>query len=107
LTKPGPGVEGLQAERTSLAWTRTSFGVLANGALLTLKDFHSFSGPLRLVAAAVAVILALFTYLIGIGRQRTLARRPLPPRITPRRQVYLVGTSVLVLILLAAFALSF
>jgi uncharacterized membrane protein YidH (DUF202 family) len=105
LTKPGPGVEGLQAERTSLAWTRTSFGVLANGALLMLKDFHSFSGPLRLVAAALAVILALFTYLVGIRRQRTLARRPLPRRITARRQVYLVGTSVLVLILLAALAL--
>ena len=73
--------DGLQSERTALAWTRTSLAVLANGALLMMKDIHTGSDPPRMVAAGCAVVLALSTYLIGIRRQRTLARRPLPQRI--------------------------
>ena len=40
-----PRANGLPAERTTLAWTRTSFAFLANGALLTLKDLHSYYPP--------------------------------------------------------------
>ena len=97
---------GLQAERTALAWTRTSFAVLANGALLILRDFHSYAGLLRLAAAGLAVTVTLSTYLIGVRRQRTLGRRPLPQRITPGREVHLVGISVLVLIFTSALALT-
>ena len=96
---------GLQPERTALAWTRTSFAVLANGALLMVRNFHGHNGAFRLFAVGLAVTVALSTYLIGRLRQRTLARRPLPRRITPRRQVYFVGMSVLVLILVSALAL--
>jgi uncharacterized membrane protein YidH (DUF202 family) len=96
---------GLQAERTTLAWTRTSLAVLVNGALLLIRDIHSYAGPLGLVATGLAAVLALSTYLIGVGRQRTLARRPLPDRISPRREVYLVGTSVVVLILISMLSL--
>lgn len=95
---------GLQSERTALAWTRTSLAVLANGALLMMKDFHAGSDPPQVVAAGCAVILAIFTYLIGIRRQRTLARRPLPRRITPRREVHLVAASILLLIFISALA---
>jgi hypothetical protein len=97
---------GLPAERTALAWTRTSFAVLANGALLILRDFHSYDGPLRFLGAGLAVAFALSTYLISIRRQRTLGRRPLPSRITPRREVHLIGVSVLALTLVSALALS-
>lgn len=97
---------GLQAERTALAWTRTAFAVLANGAILTLRDFHSYSGPLRFLGAGLAVTFALSTYLISTRRQRTLGSRPVPNRITPRREVYLVGVSVLTLTLVSALALS-
>jgi uncharacterized membrane protein YidH (DUF202 family) len=96
--------DGLQPERTALAWTRTSLAVLANGALLMMKDFHTFGDPFRLVAAGCAVVLALSTYLIGVRRQRTLARRPLPRRITPRREVHLVAASTLLLILITVVA---
>jgi uncharacterized membrane protein YidH (DUF202 family) len=96
---------GLQAERTALAWTRTSLGVLANGALLMLKGFHGYTGWVRIVAVALALTLALSTYLIGTRRQRTLGCHPLPQRITPRREVYLLGTSVLVLVVISAVAL--
>jgi hypothetical protein len=83
--------------------------VLANGALLmaimATSSFHAYNGSGRLVAVGLAGILALITCLIGRRRQRTLTHRPLPQRITPCREVYLVGISVLVLILVAAVAL--
>ncbi|OBG19362.1 DUF202 domain-containing protein [Mycobacterium sp. 852002-51057_SCH5723018] len=86
------------ADRTALAWTRTSFAFLANGALLTIRNLH---GPLRVtevVPAFLAAAVALGTYLIAVQRQRTLQQDPVPARITPRRQVYLLGIAVLVLI---------
>ena len=86
------------AARTTLSWTRTSFAFLANGALLTVRNLH---GPLRVtqvIPAILAAAVALGTYLIARQRQRTLQLDPLPARITPRRQVYLLGIAVLVLI---------
>jgi uncharacterized membrane protein YidH (DUF202 family) len=105
MTNFGPRDGGLAAERTALAWTRTLLAVLANGALLMVRSNHGCNGSVRLFAVDFAVTLALITCLIGRRRQRTLAHRPLPQRITPRREVYLVGISVLVLILVAAVAL--
>jgi len=51
-------------------------------------------------------VLALSTYLIGFRRQRLLAQRPLPDRISPRREVYLTGGAVVALILISALALT-
>jgi hypothetical protein len=51
-------------------------------------------------------VLALSTYLIGFRRQRLLAQRPLPDRISPRREVYLTGVAVVALILISALALT-
>ena len=93
---------GLQAERTTLAWTRTSFAILANGALLSIKNLHGHHGLAGLIPAGLAGALALCTYLIALNRQRTLGHRPLPTRITPRRPVYLVGVAVLLLIVVTA-----
>jgi uncharacterized membrane protein YidH (DUF202 family) len=105
LTNFGPRDGGLAAERTALAWTRTLLAVLANGALLMVRSIHGYNGSVRLFAVGLAVTLASITCLIGKQRQRTRAHHPLPQRITPRREVYLVGISVLVLILVAAVAL--
>lgn len=58
------------------------------------------------MAAGVAAVLALWIYLIGVRRQRLLARRPLPDRISPRREVYLAGTSIVALILISVLALT-
>jgi uncharacterized membrane protein YidH (DUF202 family) len=102
---------GLQPERRALAWTRTSFAVLANGALLMVRNLHGEfgfrgdNGSFRHFAVGLAVALALCTYLIGVRRQRTLARRPLPQRVTPRREVHLVGIAVLVLIVASTLTL--
>jgi uncharacterized membrane protein YidH (DUF202 family) len=95
-----------QPERTSLAWTRTSLAVLANGAILLIRDTHGKPGAAQLVAAGIAALLALATYLIGVRRQRMLAHRPLPDRISPRREVYLTGGSIIALIVISALALT-
>jgi hypothetical protein len=76
--------------------------MLANGVLLSLKDTRS---AVHVAAAVAAAVLALSTYLIGARRQRLLARRPLPDRISPRREVYLTGASVIALIMISALAL--
>jgi uncharacterized membrane protein YidH (DUF202 family) len=104
LSSPAPD-RGLQAERTRLAWTRTSFGLLANGGLLTLKDLHNHGGQTAApILAALAVTTALITYLIAVQRQRTLALRPLPTRITARLQVHVIGIAALVLIVVTAIS---
>jgi len=51
-------------------------------------------------------MLALSIYLIGVKRQRLLARRPLPDRISARREVYLTGASIIALILISALSLT-
>jgi uncharacterized membrane protein YidH (DUF202 family) len=96
---------GLQAERTALAWTRTSFAVLANGALLVLKDLRGEDGLLGLVPPSLAAAVALGIFLIGAGRQRRLGHRPLPPRIAARRTVRVVGLAVVALVIATAIAL--
>jgi uncharacterized membrane protein YidH (DUF202 family) len=95
-----------QAERTRLAWTRTSLVVLANGALLLLADAHRDASALRFVAVAFAALLALSTYLIAARRQRMLAKHPLPKHISPRREVYLVGAATIVLIVMSAVSVT-
>ncbi len=95
-----------QPERTALAWTRTSFAVLANGAVLLLRTTQSGVGPLHLVGAALAALLAASTYLLGVRRQRILAQRPLPEQISPRREVFLTGASVIGLISISLLAVA-
>lgn len=93
-----------QPERTRLAWTRTSFALLINGAMLTIKNLHG-GGLASLIPALLAAGVAACTCVIALQRQRTLEQRPLPARITPRRQVYIVGISTMVLIIVTAVVL--
>ncbi len=104
VSRKGPE-DGLQAERTALAWSRTSFGVLGNGALLLLRDLHHYSGPLRLAPAALAIVVALLTYIIGRRRQRLLRTRPAPSSLGAGREIHLIGVSVIALIIVTALAL--
>ena len=94
----------LTAERTALAWTRTSFAFLANGALLMIKNLHGPVGPTGLIPALLAAAVALGTYLIALRRQRTLQQHPIPSRIAPRRPVYMIGVAMLVLIVVTTVA---
>jgi uncharacterized membrane protein YidH (DUF202 family) len=105
LTRSGaPRPSSLPAERTILAWTRTSFAFLVNGALLTIKDWHGAKGPASLIPPTLAGAAALCSFLVALQRQRTLGQRPIPSRITPRRAVHIVGTAVVVLIVVTVFA---
>jgi uncharacterized membrane protein YidH (DUF202 family) len=100
LTGPGG-----PAERTTLAWTRTSFAFLVNGVLLALKDVHGAGQRVgALLPAGVACVAALGTFVIARRRQHTLAQRPLPSPITARRQVYVVGYAALALTITTAIA---
>jgi len=91
-------------ERTTLAWTRTSFAFLANGALLMIKNLHDSTGPAAYIPALLAGAVALVTFLIAVQRQHTLQQDPLPKRVTPRRQVHVIGAAVLVLIVVTMVA---
>lgn len=72
--------------------------LLANGVVLLVKDFSLVRGGVPPALAAFAAVTALSAYLIGVRRYRTLSLRPLPRRITSRREIYVVGVSVLGLI---------
>ena len=106
MTQPqaDPLASTLPAERTILAWTRTSFAFLVNGALLSLKGLHGVTAVTALILTGSAGAAALGTYVIGMRRQRTLQQRPLPTDITPRRQVYLIGIATLLLIAMTTAA---
>ncbi len=80
--------------------------MLANGLILLLRGPRAHTGPLQMVAAGVAGILAASTYLVGLRRQRLLAQRPLPQRLSPRREVYLTTLSVVGLILISELSLT-
>lgn len=96
---------GLQAQRTSLSWTRTAFAVLGNGVLLMLHDVAHHRAGFGLIAAVVAVAVALLVFLVGMRRQRALACQPLPGRITPALEVHVVTVGVLVLIVVSVLSL--
>lgn len=100
-----PTDDGLQPERTALSWSRTSLGVFGNGALLLLRDLHHYTGPLRLLPAGLAAVIAVATYLVGRKRQRLLVQRPLPDQLAALWQIRSIGGSVLVLIVVTALAL--
>ena len=89
--------------RTMLSLAIALSALLANGALLTIKNLHT--GLPGLIPALLAAAVASCTCVIALQRQRTLEQRPLPTRITPRRQVYIVGIAVLVLITVTSVAL--
>jgi uncharacterized membrane protein YidH (DUF202 family) len=92
------------ADRTTLAWTRTSFAFLGNGALLMIRNLHGPVGPWELIPALLAAAVALGTYLIALRRQRTLQRHPLAARISARRPVHLIGTAVPALVVVTMVA---
>jgi uncharacterized membrane protein YidH (DUF202 family) len=94
---PGLSDRGLQAERTALSWSRTSFAFLVNGALLMIRNLHGAVGPAGMIPALLAGAVALVTYLISFQRQRIL-QHPAGTRITARRPVYTIGIASLLLI---------
>lgn len=69
---------GLAAERTALAWTRTSLALLANGALVLVRHLRPEGGPAELALALGAAALAVVFALVGRSRSRLLRRGAIP-----------------------------
>lgn len=86
-----PATDGLQPERTALAWSRTSLGALANAALPLFRDTEHHSGPLRLLPTLMALVIVVVAYAIGQRRLTALRSRPIPPSRSIRRQIHAIG----------------
>lgn len=105
MTETSPSDAGLQAERTGLAWSRTSLGVGANALLLAVREVgYGRFGPASAVAA-LALVLAVAVSLYGRRRTLRLRRAPLPVPLAPARAVPILGGSVAVLALLSGLVL--
>ncbi len=86
---------GLQAERTLLSWDRTALGLLANGALLLLRDVQPL-GAARLVPAGAALLLAVLCALAGRRRAKRIGA-PTVMVAAPTLEVVGLGATVTVL----------
>jgi uncharacterized membrane protein YidH (DUF202 family) len=75
MTDAAPPVAGLQAERTQLAWARTSLSFGAATALLARTDFGVVARCVVLVLAAAGTTAV---WLAGRARQREFAAGPQP-----------------------------
>jgi uncharacterized membrane protein YidH (DUF202 family) len=86
---------GLQAERTRLAWSRTSLSFAAVGALL-LHTGISTGNRLHELPGLIALCSAAATYFLGVGRYHATTRK------VPREQPMTSAGSVRALSALTA-----
>ncbi len=100
-----PSDAGLQAERTGLAWSRTSLGVAANAALLAIRELGHAKLGLALVPASLALVLAVATAIYGRHRTRALRHAPRPAPLAPSRAVLGVGSGVVLLGILSGIVI--
>lgn len=75
MTDAAPPAAGLQAERTQLAWARTS---LAFGAITALLARSDFGGVARCIVLVLAVAGTTAVWLARRTRQREFASRACP-----------------------------
>ena len=97
-TRPmSPSDAGVQAERTGLAWSRTSLGVAANAALLAVREIGHAGTPLAFVPAVLGLLIAAATAVYGRRRTAHLRHSPLPVPLAPHIAVPVLGTAVVAL----------
>jgi uncharacterized membrane protein YidH (DUF202 family) len=81
---------GLQAERTSLAWSRTALAVLANALLILRSGWANERDPIMLLGL-VLLLAAAAVYWLGYGRRRELLAGRSAPRNVVIRAVAIIG----------------
>jgi uncharacterized membrane protein YidH (DUF202 family) len=104
LTVSRAELPGLQAERTLLAWERTSLGLLANGALLMLRGSDATRLGV-LIPAGAALVLALVTAAIGLRRRHAIARGMAGTLREPVSEALFLGAGVTIVGILALLAI--
>jgi uncharacterized membrane protein YidH (DUF202 family) len=101
------GSQGLQPERTALAWQRTTLGLLANGGLFALRSAGDVARSVPGVVLVLAMlVLSFIASFLGWRRERALSRRHVPQRVRPLLEVQLLGWSVVAVCAGAAVVLA-
>jgi uncharacterized membrane protein YidH (DUF202 family) len=86
---------GLQPERTSLAWQRTTLGLLLNAGLLLLREAGQPSNVVPKLALGVAAfVLAGLCAFLGWRRDQLLRRDRRPSDLVPTREVWVLGGAI-------------
>lgn len=101
-----PSDNGLQTERTGLAWSRTSLGVAANAALLAVREVGHLGLSAAIAPATLALLIAAATAIYGHRRTARLRLQPLPSPLAAHVAVPLFGCAVVLLAALSTLALN-
>ncbi len=88
------GDRGLAAERTALAWSRTSLAFLANGGLLLLRHVTGSLRPVHVALAVAASAIAAMVILCGRVRVRQVQSGGRTPRGPSTAMVFVLGFAV-------------
>lgn len=95
---------GRAAERTALAWTRTSLALLANGLLVVVRHEDALPWPVAAGLSGLALAVAALTLLHGVRRSREVTASA--PEVRPSGVLVVsLGVSVTVLCVATALAL--
>lgn len=88
---------GLQAERTDLAWVRTSLSFLVNGGLLVMRQHTIGAGWLTGLAVALAAILLILSVYMARRRRHVLEQSTRPARLADPVGMFMLaaGTALL------------
>ena len=91
---------GRQAERTAMAWTRTTLAVAASGVLVLLRD-HGVGvdlRPARVAFGGYALLTAAVIYALGTRRRRRLTAAANVRDTGLGSDMAPVGTAILLLV---------
>lgn len=93
---------GLPAERTAMAWTRTTLAVAASGVLVLLRDLrvgdHISAG--QIAFGGYALVTAALIYAVGLRRRGRLSGGAAVGRFHPGSDMTPVGVAILSLVML-------